>query len=174
MVKARASNRIVSPYEHWEDLTDARFFAAMEDFERFCEESLVNDKQGTPVPFKLNEAQKLFAEIVLKAIDPIIHKIPTPSIRILVHKSRQMGITTACLKLEQFDAEQEIFHKGDPGDSMYIIISGSVNIHDGSHVFITLKTNQFFGEFSILDENVRSASASAMTAAGDKGPTSTG
>ena len=101
MVKARASNRIVSPYEHWEDLTDARFFAAMEDFERFCEESLVNDKQGTPVPFKLNEAQKLFAEIVLKAIDPIIHKIPTPSIRILVHKSRQMGITTACLKLEQ-------------------------------------------------------------------------
>ncbi len=67
-----------------------------------------------------------------------------------------------CLKLEQFDAEQEIFHKGDPGDSMYIIISGSVNIHDGSHVFITLKTNQFFGEFSILDENVRSASATTV------------
>ena len=45
MVKARASNRIVSPYEHWEDLTDARFFAAMEDFERFCEESLVNESR---------------------------------------------------------------------------------------------------------------------------------
>lgn len=112
MVKARASNRIVSPYEHWEDLTDARFFAAMEDFERFCEESLVNDKQGTPVPFKLNEAQKLFAEIVLKAIDPIIHKIPTPSIRILVHKSRQMGITTACLKLEQFILSKAVNFNG--------------------------------------------------------------
>ena len=112
MVKARASNRIVSPYEHWEDLTDARFFAAMEDFERFCEESLVNDKQGTPVPFKLNEAQKLFAEIVLKAIDPIIHKVPTPSIRILVHKSRQMGITTACLKLEQFILSKAVNFNG--------------------------------------------------------------
>lgn len=102
MAKARASNKIVSPYEHWQDMSDARFFAAMEDFKIFCAESLVNDKNGVPKPFILNEAQELFAEKVLKAIEPIMLKLPTPSIRILVHKSRQMGITTVCLKLEQF------------------------------------------------------------------------
>lgn len=102
MVQARASNLITSPYEHWEDLSDARFFGAIQDFKMFCAESLVNDKNGVPRPFILNEAQELFAAKVLDAIDPIMRKVPTPSIRILVHKSRQMGITTVCLKLEQF------------------------------------------------------------------------
>lgn len=102
MVKARASNVIVSPYEHWEDLSDARFFGALQDFKKFCAESLVTDKNGVPRPFILNEAQELFAYSVLEAIEPILKKLPTPSIRILVHKSRQMGITTVCLKLEQF------------------------------------------------------------------------
>lgn len=102
MAKARASNRVVSPYEHWEDLPDARFYAALEDFRIFCRESLVTDKNGVPRPFILNEAQELFALKVLEAIEPILKKLPTPSIRILVHKSRQMGITTVCLKLEQY------------------------------------------------------------------------
>ena len=102
MAQARASNKIVSPYEHWTSLTDARFFAAMSDFEKFCAESLINDKNGVPVPFILNEAQKLVAKEILKAIIPILEKKPCPSIRILCHKSRQMGITTLMLKLEQF------------------------------------------------------------------------
>lgn len=102
MAQARASNKIVSPYEHWAPLTDARFFAAMSHFEKFCAESLINDKNGVPVPFILNEAQKLVAKEILKAITPILEKKPCPSIRILCHKSRQMGITTLMLKLEQF------------------------------------------------------------------------
>lgn len=102
MAKPRPANRISSPYEHWEDLSDARFFGALQDFKLFCAESLVTDKNGVPRPFILNEAQELFALKVLEAIEPIMQKIPTPSIRVLVHKSRQMGITTVCLKLEQF------------------------------------------------------------------------
>lgn len=102
MAKARISNKITSPYEHWEDLSDARFFGALQDFKMFCAESLVTDKNGVPRPFVLNEAQELFAATFLKAIDPIMRKVPTPSVRVLVHKSRQMGITTVCLKLEQF------------------------------------------------------------------------
>lgn len=69
MVKARASNVIVSPYEHWEDLSDARFFGALQDFKKFCAESLVTDKNGVPRPFILNEAQELFAYSVLEAIE---------------------------------------------------------------------------------------------------------
>lgn len=102
MVKARASNKIFSPYDHWEPLSDAEFYKAMEDFVAFCENSIVIDKNGRPVKFKLNEAQKIFAETTLKAIYPMLHKKPMGRVRVMCHKSRQMGITTVCLKLEQF------------------------------------------------------------------------
>lgn len=58
-------------------------------------------------------------------------------------------------------AESTIFLKGDPGDSMYIIIAGKVKIHDGNHVFITLDSEQSFGEFALIDSKVRTASATA-------------
>jgi hypothetical protein len=102
MAKARASNQIKSPYTHWEHLPDARFFLSMEDFEKFCEESIIIDKNGHPRIFKLNEAQKIFADTVLSAIRPMLQKKPMGRVRVLCHKSRQMGITTVCLKLEQF------------------------------------------------------------------------
>ena len=54
--------------------------------------------------------------------------------------------------------QQTIFKKGDPGDAMYIITSGSVRVHDGSHVLSRLSTNDFFGEYAIIDEGPRSAS----------------
>lgn len=60
------------------------------------------------------------------------------------------------------DADKLIFEKGEPGDSMYIISSGSVNIHDGTHVFVTLLAEQSFGEFALIDSKVRTASATAV------------
>ncbi|MBI5219962.1 MAG: cyclic nucleotide-binding domain-containing protein [Bacteroidia bacterium] len=62
----------------------------------------------------------------------------------------------------KFQADEKIFEKGDPGDSMYIISSGSVKIHDGTHVFITLFAEQSFGEFALIDAKVRTASATAV------------
>src|SRR3989339_1576101 len=60
-----------------------------------------------------------------------------------------------------FNAEQCIFEKGGPGDSMYVISYGKVKIHDGSHIFITLDSEQSFGEFALIDSKVRTASATA-------------
>ncbi|MEN8225033.1 MAG: ATP-binding protein [Bacteroidota bacterium] len=54
--------------------------------------------------------------------------------------------------------QQTIFKKGDAGDAMYIIISGSVRIHDGSHVLSRLSANDVFGEYALIDEGKRSAS----------------
>lgn len=102
MQKKRKANLVQSPYEHWEPLSDDRFFGAMKDFSAFCAESLLPDKNGKIVPMILNEAQIAFAETVLEAMEPILQKKPAGSIKVLVHKSRQMGITTATLKLEQF------------------------------------------------------------------------
>ena len=97
-----SANQIQPVYSHWEGLTDEEFMLSMTDFEEYCRNSIIYDKNGHPVSFELNEAQKLTADTILKAIEPILTKKPTPSIRVCIHKSRQMGITTLCLKLEQY------------------------------------------------------------------------
>jgi len=61
-----------------------------------------------------------------------------------------------------FEANESVFKKGDVGNSMYIITQGLVKVHDGEHVFTTLKKEQFFGEFSLLDAQVRSASVTTI------------
>jgi len=57
---------------------------------------------------------------------------------------------------------ENVFSKNDPGHSMFIIVSGSVKVHDGHHIFTTLTEGQFFGEYSLLDAQVRSASVTAL------------
>jgi len=57
--------------------------------------------------------------------------------------------------------QQAIFKKGDAGDAMYIITSGSVRIHDGAHVLSRLSTNDVFGEYALIDDGARSASVTA-------------
>ena len=102
MVKARAANRIESVYNHWEKLSQEEFDASLQDFEEFCRHSIILDKNGSPVTFTLNNAQRVVAKEILKALNPIMKKVPCPSIKVLIHKSRQMGITTLFLKLEQY------------------------------------------------------------------------
>ena len=55
-------------------------------------------------------------------------------------------------------SQQTIVKKGEPGDAMFIITSGSVRIHDGSHVLSRLNKNDVFGEYSLIDDGPRSAS----------------
>lgn len=102
MVKARAANAIEPVYNHWKPLDEKEFAASMTDFEEFCRHSIILDKNGSPVTFELNNAQRVVAKAILKALDPIMKKVPCPSIKVLIHKSRQMGITTLFLKLEQY------------------------------------------------------------------------
>ncbi|CAN5612522.1 hypothetical protein BH11BAC2_BH11BAC2_10560 [soil metagenome] len=56
----------------------------------------------------------------------------------------------------------EIIRKGEFGDTMYIIASGSVKIHDGEHSVASLREGDFFGELSLLDKFPRSLSVSAL------------
>lgn len=57
--------------------------------------------------------------------------------------------------------EKVIIHKGDMGNSMYIIVKGKVRIHDGNHVLTKLGPGSVFGEYSLIDEETRSASVTA-------------
>lgn len=53
--------------------------------------------------------------------------------------------------------DETLFFKGDRGHAMYIIASGSVKVHDGDYIFDTLKQGHVFGEYSLIDEETRSA-----------------
>ena len=67
------------------------------------------------------------------------------------------------LELDELKAKrnQNIFKKGEEGDAMYIIKSGSVRVHDGGHILSRLYSGQVFGEFALFDKESRSASVTA-------------
>ncbi len=58
-----------------------------------------------------------------------------------------------------------IFLEGEPGDAMYIVQSGAVNItkvvNDKETIIVTLKEGEIFGEMALLENKPRSASAIA-------------
>ncbi len=77
-------------------------------------------------------------------------------------------VSTASLKFlvkdieeEVFVANQSIFKKGDPGDALYAIVEGTVNVHEGDHSYGTLSVGDCFGEYALIDEKTRSASVTA-------------
>ncbi len=57
---------------------------------------------------------------------------------------------------------ETVFCKGDVGNAMYIIVHGKVKIHDGDYVFTTLADEDVFGEYSLIDNKLRSASVTAL------------
>lgn len=68
----------------------------------------------------------------------------------------------------RFSAGQTIFQKGEAGQSMYVIVSGSIQVflppQDAAQprvVLKELKSGEYFGELSLFDDKPRSASAAA-------------
>jgi CRP/FNR family transcriptional regulator, cyclic AMP receptor protein len=66
--------------------------------------------------------------------------------------------------LEEIDvkAGEDIFEKGDPGTSLYIIAEGKMYVHDGERTLNYLGRLDVFGEMSALDPEPRSASVTAV------------
>ena len=58
----------------------------------------------------------------------------------------------------EFGKEQIIFEEGDVGDSMFIIVDGTVRIHKGDKEIAVLDKGKFIGEMALLDQEPRSAS----------------
>ena len=67
------------------------------------------------------------------------------------------------MKEEQLESDSIIFEENDPGNCMYIILSGKISIRKGGQELAVLKENEVFGELSLLDNEPRSASAIAKT-----------
>ncbi len=70
-----------------------------------------------------------------------------------------LALLASRMKEVRRNKNEVLFKKGDPGNSMYIIVEGSVKIHNNEHVFATLNSKQYFGEYSLIDQTTRSTSA---------------
>jgi len=86
------------------------------------------------------------------------------------------GLETATLervaagtRTRRFRRGEIIFHAGDPGDALFIIVAGEVKIalpsEEGDEAILaTLGPGDVFGELALLDGAPRSATASALVA----------
>jgi CRP-like cAMP-binding protein len=79
----------------------------------------------------------------------------------------ELSVIAEQLKQRSFAAGEVIFRQGELGDAMFIIRSGRVRIYsrDAGGKELTLNVyekGEFFGEFSIIDGEPRSASAQAV------------
>src|SRR6188474_2208236 len=72
------------------------------------------------------------------------------------------------MRTRRFRRGEVIFHIGDPGDALFVIVTGDVKISLPSEtgdeaILATLRSGDVFGELALLDGAPRSASASALT-----------
>jgi CRP/FNR family transcriptional regulator, cyclic AMP receptor protein len=79
-----------------------------------------------------------------------------------------MDLVIGALRSRRFRRGEVIFHGGDPGDSLFIVASGSVKIlvapEDGGEpaILTMVGAGGFFGELALLDGRARSATAVAV------------
>ena len=79
-----------------------------------------------------------------------------------------LGILASRLVPRPFRAGQVIFNQGEPGDEMYIVADGQVNIYLPGEASrrVSLKDlarGEYFGELGLFDDKPRSASALATS-----------
>lgn len=80
----------------------------------------------------------------------------------------ERGVLAERLNEVEIAAGQHAFKRGDPGDAVFIVVAGEIEIFVEDNlgtriVFETAKPGDFFGELSLLDGEPRSASALAMS-----------
>ena len=62
-------------------------------------------------------------------------------------------------EVETFAAGQTVFHEGDMGDALYVVVRGRIGIDGGGERLATLGPGEAFGEMAVLDEVPRSGTA---------------
>ncbi len=79
----------------------------------------------------------------------------------------ELGPVRAVAQERSFTAGREIFREGDPGDGLYVVLSGLVEIsgllnNEKRQVLSQVGPGQIFGEMAIIEQLPRSACATAV------------
>ena len=79
----------------------------------------------------------------------------------------EIGALTARLRRRRYQRNEVICRRDDPGECLYIVLTGAVKIglasKDGREVILTLLSDgDYFGELALLDGEPRSADATAL------------
>ncbi|MDX2135903.1 MAG: ATP-binding protein [Saprospiraceae bacterium] len=69
-----------------------------------------------------------------------------------------LSALTARCRVRAYPAGTVVFRKGEPGDALFLILSGAVKIHDGDYAVAAMGHGQCIGEIALVDEGPRSMS----------------
>jgi len=102
-----------------------------------------------------------------KSIDPLYHFLAqTP---LFEHfKREEITALLRIMEVWRYDTQEPVFKENDPGDSCYIITSGSIGVQknifdEGDEVKLSkLKPGTIFGQVSLIDRGPRSATCIAL------------
>jgi ATP/ADP translocase/HEAT repeat protein len=133
---------------------------------------LIRPLLADPDPTVARHAARALARLEGRAIpeDPLYATVE----KILFLKSapvfqRVSGEDLAALarvaEVETFAAGQTVFHEGDLGDALYVLVRGTIGIESGGERLATLGPGDAFGEMAVLDEVPRSGTAVVETEA---------
>jgi CRP/FNR family transcriptional regulator, cyclic AMP receptor protein len=75
-----------------------------------------------------------------------------------------LGLFRNATDLVAYAAGDVIFSVGEPGDRMYVVIEGEVDVVSGSRTIETTGPGGLLGELALIDRSPRSATAIARTA----------
>jgi hypothetical protein len=73
-----------------------------------------------------------------------------------------LGEIARVLEEVEVKAGETVFEKGDLGESLYLVASGRVRVHDGGYTINELGEGEVFGEMALLDPEARVASVTSI------------
>ncbi len=104
-------------------------------------------------------------EYMLSTIEKIIFLKEVPFFKGMTIE--QLKVLATVCEEERFPAESRIFNQGDPGGSLYVVVSGRVGLEQekrkGSFARLaTIESHSYFGEMNLFDASPRSSAALAI------------